>query len=124
MAAHAEKAISLGLSDRDHEALAYQLLGQYRLHRERVSEAIQHFDQGLSRLSGRDQPFRQAQLYYWRAIAYRRQRRYEAAYEDIERAIHLAESPELQYLLERYQMERETIQRHAGRPLGPTPAGV
>jgi tetratricopeptide (TPR) repeat protein len=121
---HAQKALSLGLPDQAQEALAYQVIGQYRLHRERVAEAIQSFNQGLAAVTGADQPLRQAQLHYFRAIAYRRQHRYEDAYQDIEQAIRLAETPELEQLLKRYQMEREIIERHAGRPLGPTPAGA
>jgi tetratricopeptide (TPR) repeat protein len=124
MAEHAQKAITLGLPERAQEALAYQLIGRYRLHRERVADAIEFFSRGLEAVNGTDHPFRQAQLHYYRAIAYRRQRRYEEAYDDIEQAIRLAETPQVEQLLERYQMEREIIQRHAGRPLGPTPAGV
>jgi hypothetical protein len=124
MVEHAEKALSLGLADGAQEALAYHLLGQYRLHRERVEEAIHYFSQGLAAVKGANAPLREAQLRYARAIAYRRQRRYEAAYEDIEQAIQLAETPEGEQVRERYQIERETIERHAGRPLGPAPASA
>jgi tetratricopeptide (TPR) repeat protein len=121
---HAEKALSLGLPDKYTQALAYLILGEYLLHRERVAEAIHQLSLGLDTVSKQEKPILEAKLLYQRAVAQRRQRRYEMAYEDIENAIRLAGAAGFEQHVSHYQMEREVIQRHAGRPLGPTPAGV
>jgi hypothetical protein len=124
VAQHAEKALSLGLPDAYREATAYLTLGGYLMHREKTVEAIRHLTQGLDVLGKENHPLLKAKLYFYRAIAYRRHRRYQEAYDDIQQAITLAEAAGLEQNLRQYQSERETIQRHAGRPLGPTPAGV
>lgn len=124
VAENAQKALDLGLPNKGLEALAHQMIGQYRLYRERVDEAIQHYSQGLEAEQGTEQPLRQAQLRYLRAIAYRRKRQFEAAYEDIQQAIRLAQEHKLEEYQPHYQAELEAIKRHAGRPLGPTATGL
>ncbi|MDX1687494.1 MAG: M50 family metallopeptidase [Candidatus Promineifilaceae bacterium] len=118
---HAERALQLGLPGPTNAAYAHSLLGQHYLQREREEEAIRQLNQAINMIekavgpAGEPAPHQQnvAHLYYLRALAHRRQGRYEAAYQDVQKAIDRAggagQAPDL------YENERKTIERQAER---------
>ena len=114
---HAERALQLGLPEPTNVAYAHVLLGQHYLQREKEEEAIRQLNQAITLIERSGQPAAHKQnvahLYYLRAQAQRRKGRYEAAHEDVQKAIARAggsgQAPDL------YENERKTIERQAGR---------
>lgn len=126
---HAETALALGLTRPAAVAYAHRLLAQYALDTGRPDQAIDHLDQALATNVGSSRFSDQAaeaattnpdaHLYYLRSLAHRQRKRYEMAYQDIEQAIALAQAAGNGQAVAFYQNARETIEKHAGRPLGP-----
>ncbi len=124
--ANAEKALHLGVSDPRRKALTFRILGEYALERNHYQEALDHFSQAISTLSGalnKDKPQANqqhflAELYYRRSLAYRRQNNFDLAYQDVQQAIDLSEAAGGDGRLQFYQQEQTIIQQHAGRNLG------
>ncbi len=112
------RALSLGLEKPIAVAQANLLAGQYSLGVGEVDEAINYFSQGLGAAKSADQSTFVAELYYLRASAQRRNRRYEAARQDIEEAIKLARANSQGQAMTRYDAEKAIIEDHAR----PTPA--
>jgi tetratricopeptide (TPR) repeat protein len=107
----AAKALSLGLTNPAGIAYANQLQGEYSLGVGRLDQAIAFFDQGIEALGSAERPALIAQLYYNRALAYRRKGRYALARDDIELAIELAHSSGQGQAMSHYQAELATIER-------------
>jgi tetratricopeptide (TPR) repeat protein len=121
---NAEKALSLGLSNQVGLAAAHRLIGKYYLDLGDGDKAATHLSQALAQVAsdGTRAQFR-AQLHHWRSQAYRRQRQYTLAYQDVQQAIALAQSSGDDRLTAFYQGELEIIEQHAGRSLGTPLAG-
>lgn len=113
--AHLEQALQMGLNDDGERSSAHALLGQYFLQVEKNDEALRHLDTALSTANEHQAPQRSAQLYYLRALAHRRRSAYQAATEDIERALNLAQDVGSAELIKHYENERRTIAHHRGR---------
>ncbi|MFW6096513.1 MAG: hypothetical protein ACOC9Z_00465 [Chloroflexota bacterium] len=112
---HLEQALQLGLSDDGERSSAHALLGQYYLQVEKTGEALRHLDTALSGVHDRQPPQRTAQLHYLRALTQRRRGAYQAATEDIEKAISLARQAGSEQMITHYENERRTIAHHRGR---------
>ncbi len=112
----AEKALSLGLVEPQQVAYANELVGRYKLETGQVEGAINNFSEALANLTGDDQM--RMQLYLLRSQAYRRQRRYEEAYQDIQQIISYAQRTGDQASLEIARQELETLENHAGHSFG------
>lgn len=118
---HARKALDLGLSNPRKIAVANQIAGRYSLGAERLDQAIGYFSDGLETLASQDQKGLQGQLYYWRAVAYRRRGEFDLARVDIERAIDLERGANNGEIMSRYEAERSVINTHAGQRSGSGP---
>ena len=114
------RALSLGLDKPLAVAQANLLAGQYSLGVGEVEEAINYFSQGIGAAKSADQSNIAAELYYLRAGAQRRIRRYEAARQDIEEAIKLARANSQGQAMSRYEAEKAIIEDHA-RPTTASP---
>lgn len=112
----AAKAVSLGLSEPRQAAYAHELIGRYNLETNQVEEAINHFSEALADLPGKDRSA--IQLHLLRGQALRRQQRYEQAYQDIQKAIILAQQSGDGASLAMAQQELETLENHAGHAFG------
>jgi len=112
----AEKALALGLSEPRQAAFAHELVGRYKLETGEVEAAIDHFTEALDNLSGEDRS--QTHLHLLRSQAYRRQQRYEQAYQDILIVISTAQKNGDDASLAQAQREIETLENHAGHTLG------
>ncbi len=113
----AELALRFGLPDADSVAQANQIVGLYYLGMEKVEESIGYFDQGIAAAKRGGSDALKGRLIYLRAIARRREGRYEMAYQDILTAISLAEKAGDDGSVTVYRLELETIQHHTGRSL-------
>jgi tetratricopeptide (TPR) repeat protein len=114
----AKKALSLGLATQANTAYAHQLLGKYHLDLGDGSRAEAHLSQAIAHTT--QQPVnasQMAQLYHWRSQAYRRQRSYELAHQDVRKAISLSQSIGDNESASFYQSELEVLEHHAGGPL-------
>lgn len=118
---NARRAVELGLQEPLHAAQAHLLLAQYHLGVEQMGEAVEQLDRALAEASrGRvEEGVEQrqqilSQIHYWRAVAYRRQRQYQTAAQEIEAAIRQAQATGQESLVRRFENERENIRRQAG----------
>lgn len=110
---HAEQALQLGLPEGREALAAHALLGQHYLEVEKTDNALRHLDEALA-IAGRHDAPNAAQLYYLRALTQRRRSAYEAAAQDIEEAIRLAEQAGQEQMAAHYENERQTIAHHQG----------
>jgi len=123
---NAEKALALGITDAQHKAMAYRILGEYALERNQIQAALDQFSQAIAAISGHNtaEPSwmeRQrylSDLYQRRSMAYRRQDSFDLAYQDGEKALALAKAIDDQNRANFFTQELTLIQQHAGRPLG------
>jgi hypothetical protein len=121
--ASAEQALSLGLSSPHQEAYAHELVGRYQLDTDQLESAITHFAQAidaLASMSANGIERSQMQLLILRSQAYRRQQRYEQAYQDILLATTLAQQSGDEAAIAQTQQELETLETHAGHAFGAT----
>ena len=102
-------------------AQANRIVGEYNLGVGKVNEAIERYNQGIAAVRSTDRPELVAHLSYLRAVAYRRQGKYELAHQDIQEAIRLAKGTGEGQLVSHYEAELATIEGHAGRSLGSPP---
>jgi tetratricopeptide (TPR) repeat protein len=116
--AHIQKALELGLKDTQKRAQAHHILGQYHLEREDYFQAVQHFSQGIALSSPEDEAARLAEAYRGRSVAYRRQKQYDLAYQDIQKAIQMSQASGNEAQLKSLYQELTLVEQHAGRPLG------
>lgn len=115
---NAKKALSLGLAEPAASGYAHQLLGKYYLDLGDGNQAESHLGQAIAYIAHQPANARQlAQLYHWRSQAYRRLRSYELAYQDVSKAISLAQAVGDDTLASFYQSELGILEHHAGRPL-------
>lgn len=131
---NAEKALSLGVSSPRQRALALRILGQYALDRNQYQVAVAQFDEAIGTAVTLSTPSSAdllvlSYLYHLRSLAYRRQSQFDAAYQDMQQAIQLAQTAGNAKQTAFYQQELDIIEQHAGRPLGsstnaPSPKNV
>lgn len=128
---NAEKALHFGLSNPRSLAVAHQILGRFHLDRGQGEEAINHLSQAIATAAGADSGRQQAgdtlfyaRLYYWRSQAYRRQRHYDPAYQDLQQAIDFAQSAGDEHTAAFYRSDLEVLEKHAGRLLGAPPTNL
>lgn len=115
-----QKALQLGLPTPGGQAYAHQLLGKYYLDRNRPAEALNEVNTALNlKIVGEEVGVtrHRAALYHLRSQAYRRQNQYQAAYQDIQEAIILAQQIGDDKLIAHYRQEREIVENHAGGKL-------
>ncbi|MFZ0544548.1 MAG: M50 family metallopeptidase [Candidatus Promineifilaceae bacterium] len=113
--AYAAQALSLGLGNPEVTASAYQVLGRYNLTVNKPQEAIEQLSQALGALKATTNQGLLISVLYYRAQAYRRKEQYDAAYQDIQRAIQLTENGNQEAALTFLNRELETIYNHSGR---------
>jgi tetratricopeptide (TPR) repeat protein len=109
------QALQAGIKEPQKRALAHHVLGQYYLEREDYTEAIQQFSQVIVLSSVEEEAARLAEVYRGRSLAYRRQKQYDLAYDDIQKAIQIAEASGNDGQLTALQEELQVIEQHAGR---------
>ncbi|MEJ2746584.1 MAG: M50 family metallopeptidase [Anaerolineae bacterium] len=116
-----QKALQMGLPTASGQAYAHQLLGKYYLDRNQPDKAVDELNTALNlNVEGEETAVtrHKSALYHLRSQAYRRQNQYDAAYQDIQQAITLAQQIGDDKLVTYYRQERDIIENHAGRKLG------
>lgn len=120
----AEEALNLGLSEPVQRAFAHQLIGRYFLDMGSAEQAVTHFSDAITAVAFPNQnpdyltPQQAAQLaqfHYLRNQAYRRQQKFNHAFDDIQQAIHYAQLAGDQQAEARYQAEIKVLENHAGQ---------
>ncbi len=112
---HLEKALQLGLSEARQQAMAHQLLGQYRLETGHGQAALQHLDQALGAAADTSiNPLYKAHLYHLRSLAHLRLRQPEEARQDGRQALALAQTAADAQAIAHYQRELEMIEDRNG----------
>ncbi len=117
----AEEALKLGLDSPADKALAYSIMGQNSLNDGRDDEAIDLFNQGLAAARNSGNPAMTAHLTYLRGVAQRRKGQLTSAYQDVQRAIGLAQQSGQAQSVAQYQQELETIEHQSRRLPGSSP---
>jgi tetratricopeptide (TPR) repeat protein len=123
----AEESLSLGLSDPQQIVYAQEIVGRYYLDMGQIDQAISSLSQAIETLAGDKQNQKLDslfQLHILRSQAYRRQERFEQAYQDIQEAISYAQNADNQAELNQAQQELETLEKHAGRAFGAAPLRI
>ncbi len=110
------KSLQLGLPTPQAQTVAHQLLGRYALDIGKIEDVIHHFSQAIS-FAHPPTP----SLYHDRSLAYRRQKQYDLAYQDLIQALQLAQKNQPQQV-EFYRNELETLSRQSGRTWDIPPA--
>ena len=110
----AEKALALGLSSPGGIAYANMLAGQYSIGVGQTDKAIDQYSQGIAAARESGNSATAGQLYYLRAVAYRRKGQYTAAYGDIQEAITRARHAGNGQALSHYEAELAAIQSESG----------
>lgn len=113
---NAEEALRRGLPNGSSQALAHQLLGQYALDVERFEEAIDHFSKALQHLPNTADLLQQAHLHQRRGQARRRRRDYQAAQEDLQQALALAERAGAEAQAKTYRSQLNAVADQTKRP--------
>lgn len=116
--ADVQRALQLGIKDSQQQAVAHHILGQYYLDREAYPEAVQAFSQVIALSGSESNKVRLAEAYRGRSLAYRRQKQYDLAYQDVQQAIQVAQASGNEKQVEHLREELAVIEQHAGRPLG------
>ncbi|MDX1616240.1 MAG: hypothetical protein R3300_18145 [Candidatus Promineifilaceae bacterium] len=111
-AKNAQRALELGLNHDTAVAYAHHLAGQYALGLGKDEQALDHFSRGKEAARQAQQAPLEAQFSYQRALAQRRLGRYQAAWEDAQEAVRLAEAVGLEQAAAQYRGELETIRAH------------
>ena len=106
----AEKALSLGLTNPQGVAFANMLVGQYSIGVDQVDRAIDHYSRGIEAAREGGNSHTVGQLYYLRAVAYRRKGQYTAAEADVQEAITRARQTGQGQALSHYEAELAAIQ--------------
>ncbi len=117
-AANIQRALQLGIKNTQQQAIAHHILGQYYLDREDYQQAVQQFSQVMALSSINGEATRLAEAYRGRSLAYRRQKQYDLAYQDVQQAIKMAQASGNEAQVESLHQELALIEQHAGRPLG------
>jgi tetratricopeptide (TPR) repeat protein len=112
---HAAKALSLGLNKPAATASAHQIIGRYFLGVNKQADAIDQFNQGIGAVKTADNQDLYINLLYFRALAYRRQQQYDAAFQDVQQAIQMARNGRKENALAFLNKELETLANHSGR---------
>lgn len=127
----AEEALNLGLSEAAQRAFALQLMGRYSLDVGNSEPAAQYFSDAITSVLSnaevavahpnqnpdfltQQQAVQLAQLHYLRNQAYRRQQKYDHAFDDIQQAIRYAQITGDQQAQARYKEEIKVLENHAG----------
>ena len=115
-----EKALQLGLDSPHEQAMAHQLLGQYRLDVGKGQEALQHFDQAIGAVEAKPDmatnPLFTARLYHLRSLAHQRLRQPEMARQNAAKAVELAQTGADAKAVAHYQRELEIVEQQLGEP--------
>jgi tetratricopeptide (TPR) repeat protein len=116
--ANIQRALQLGIKNSSQQAVAHHILGQYYLEREDYAQSVQQFSQVIALSSADGAETRLAEAYRGRSLAYRRQKQYDLAYQDVQQAIKMAQTSGNEAQIESLRQELALIEQHAGRPLG------
>ncbi len=128
----AEEALNLGLPEPAQRAFAHQLMGRYFLDTGKGAQAVTHFSDAITLVLSKaeaavsipnqnpdtltpQQANQLAQLHYLRNQAYRRQQKFNTAYDDIQQAVRYAQIAGNQQAQVRYQEEIKVLENHAGQ---------
>jgi tetratricopeptide (TPR) repeat protein len=115
-AGYLQRALQLGLPTAAGQAYAHQLLGKYYVDRNQPDAAVNEVNAALQlKIVGEETGITRhhSALYHLRSQAYRRQNQYEAAAQDIQKAITLAQQINDDQLAAYYRQERDIIENHA-----------
>ena len=115
--AHIQQALQLGIKDSQQQTLAHHILGQYYLDREAYTEAAQSFTQVVVLSDAESNQIRLAEALRGRSVAYRRQKQYDLAYQDVQQAVKIAQRQGNEAQVKSLHNELQIIEQHAGRPL-------
>lgn len=129
-AAYAEKALHLGLAEPRRIAMAQQMVAAYQLEVGQEATAVHAYSQAIVALQEAaangptllpDDVRGLASLYRRRSLAYRRQRQYDLAWQDLQQALSLARQAGDDALAADCQEDLAILENHAGAPLPAAP---
>ena len=121
-----QKAISLGLTNPSQVAYANQMMGRYYLDVGKGAEAVDSFGKALAAIAPPSGSINTtdvqnltyiAQLHAQRSRAYRRQKQYQLASQDLQKAATLAQQVDNKQLVARYKDEQTILEKQAGQKL-------
>lgn len=115
-AENAQKALNLGLSTPGQTAYAYELIGRYQLERGKLDEAQSSITDAIATMEPSGSSSAMIELLILRSQIYRRQQNYNAAYQDLQQALTLAQRSGNEAAKNQVNGELEILAKHAGQP--------
>ena len=121
-AENAQKALNLGLSTPSQIAYAYELIGRSQMDRGKLDEALGSLTKAIEASSQNGRAAAVIELLILRNQVYRRQQNYNAAYQDLQQALTIAQQLDNGSAVNRIYGELEILAKHAGQPYLAAPA--
>ena len=124
-AASAQEALNLGLPRPQQAALAHELVARQAVEADRPADAANHLSEAIQALASPHanagttaNASALAHLYVLRSHAYRRQKLYERAYQDLQQGLKFGEAAGDETSAARHRQEMAILEQHAGRSFG------
>jgi hypothetical protein len=111
----AQKALSLGLSTPAQNAYAHELIGRYQMDRGSLKEAQNSLSEAIEALSQSGGSSTMIGLLILRNQVNRRQQNFNAAYEDLQRALSIAQQTGNEVAIQRINSEMKILSKHSGQ---------
>jgi Tfp pilus assembly protein PilF len=117
----AQKALSLGLSTPGQKAYAHELIGRYQMERGHLQEAKTSFSEAIEASDQVGNGLAVVELHILRSQVYRRNQEYNAAYQDLAKALSIAQQSGNGAAVKRINGELEILAKHSGQIYSTTP---
>jgi tetratricopeptide (TPR) repeat protein len=114
-AENAQQALNLGLPGAGQKAFAYELIGRYQLERGRLEEAQNSLTEAITSLAPSGNAAAMIDLFITRSQVSRRQQNYNAAYEDLQKALTIAQRTGNEAAISQINSEQEILAKHSGQ---------
>jgi tetratricopeptide (TPR) repeat protein len=111
----AQKALDLGLSNAGQNAFAYELIGRYQMERGDLQNAQTSFSEAIEALMQGGNRSALIGLLILRNQVYRRQQNYNAAYQDLQHALAIAQQSTNGAAVQQINSELEILAKHSGQ---------
>jgi tetratricopeptide (TPR) repeat protein len=111
----AQKALDLGLSNPGQNAYAHELIGRYQMERGDLQKAQRSFTAAIEALGQGGSSSVLVGLLILRSQVYRRQKNYNAAYQDLQHALVIAQQSANSAAVQQITSELEILAKHSGQ---------
>ncbi len=113
-AENARQALELGLPAEGQAAFAYELIGRYQMERGKLEEAQKSFTEAINAVGPGANAAVMINLLIARSQVSRRQKNFNAAYQDLQQALSIAQRMGNEPMISQVNSELDILAKHAG----------